>query len=324
MDTDPYSVTAGEQAALSRRLDVLVGSGERDRVVDLTDRVDAAPDHAIEARLAAIEASLERLAGLEATISRLQDAVIDGFADISSRVAEEVGGALSRMEQANTAVRASFTADLAAVRSDLADALEEVEQHGATAHSVLESVQNEVKAGLNDMSRALSGQLGAIRGVTGTLGGSTDRLVGAGQALLAYLGERDQWLERERDRVLHDVLEEFANGLSGRGRRSLTGRMREVVDRRRDARDAERFRRTQDGATVIEIPSVPPELAVLSEPIQPSEPFSGPDSTDSSFRVVAAKPRATSSAKKPTKPAKPKPKQATSAAAGRSGGRPAG
>ena len=297
MDTDPYSVTAGEQAALSRRLDVLVGSGERDRVVDLTDRVDATRDNAIEARLSA----------LEAAISRLQDAVIDGFADVSSRVADEVGGALSRVEQANTAVRAGFTADLAAVRSDLADALEEVEQHGATAHSVLEAVQNEVKSGLDDMSQALTGQLGAIRGVTGTLDGSTDRLVGAGQALLAYLGERDQWLERERDRVLHDVLEEFAAGLSGRGRRSLTGRMREVVDRRRDARDAERFRRTQEGAAVIEIPSVPPELAVLSEPIKPAEQFNGPDSIDSSFRVVAAKPRAAAPAKKASKSTKPKP-----------------
>ena len=246
-----------------------------DRTIDLTDRILATTDDAVEARLAAIETAL----------GRLQDAVIAGFADLRTQVAGEVDGAMTRLEHANAAVRASFAADLAAVRADLADALVEVrgqvestvgtansaiaatlDQHGAAAHSVLEAVEGEVKAGLGEMSRSLANQLGAIRGVTGTLGGSTERLVGAGQALLAYLGERDQWLERERDRVLHDVLEEFAAGLSGRGRRSLTTRMRDVVERRRDSRDAERYRRGQDGAPVLSIPSVPPELAALSEP----------------------------------------------------------
>ncbi len=137
------------------------------------------------------------------------------------------------------------------------------------------------------MSRSLTGQFAAIRGVTGTLGGGTDRLVGAGQALLAYLGERDQWLERERDRVLHEVLDEFAEGLSGRGRRSLTSRMRNVVDRRRDARDAERFRQTEAGTMVIDIPAIPPELAQLSEPLPDPLPDALPD-RDSSSRDPAS------------------------------------
>ena len=59
--------------------------------------------------------------------------------------------------------------------------------------------------------------------------------------------------------------------------------------------------------TSLEIPSVPPELAVLSEPIKPAEQFNGPDSIDSSFRVVAAKPRAAAPAKKASKSTKPKP-----------------
>jgi ElaB/YqjD/DUF883 family membrane-anchored ribosome-binding protein len=286
-------------------------------MIDLAAVAALPADDPVEVRLAAIEDGLdglaeriealtrdtaretaERLAGIETRLERLQDAVIDGFADVRDRVVDEMVGVMSRIEQANVAVRTTFGADLAAVRADLADALDEVrgqvestigaanstiastlEQHGAAAHTVLEAVQGEVRSGLTDISRSLGGQFDAIRSVTGTLGGSTDRLVGAGQALLAYLGERDQWLERERDRVLHDVLEEFAGGLSGRGRRSLTGRMRNVVDRRRDARDAERFRRAQGEPTVIEVPSVPPELAALSEPVFPAE-------SDDSFTVV--------------------------------------
>jgi hypothetical protein len=278
VETDPYAVTASEQAAMSRRLEALVGPTGIEPTIDLTDRGSDSVDDAVEARLAAIEDTLDGLA--ERFEALLRDAATDGTTRLS--------GLEARLDRLHAAVVEGFGTELASLRSDLADALDEVrgqvestvgaanstiaatlDQHGAEAHSVLEAVQAEVKTGLTEMSRSLTGQFAAIRGVTGTLGGGTDRLVGAGQALLSYLGERDQWLERERDRMLHDVLDEFAQGLSGRGRRSLSSRMRNVVDRRRDARDAERFRSTQAEATVIEIPAMPSELAVLSEPVMP-------------------------------------------------------
>jgi hypothetical protein len=299
VDTDPYAVTATEQAAMSRRLETLVGSVASNDTLDLTDRPATSSDDAIEARLAAIEDTLDglaerfealtrdaamdaglRFAALETRIERLHDAMIDGFSDAKTRLVDELGGAMSRLEQTNTAVRATFGADVTALRGDLADALEEVrgqvestigtanssiaatlEQHGTTTHEVLEAVQTEVRSGLADMSRSLTGQASVIRGATGD---GAERLVGAGQALLTYLGERDRWLEGERDRLLHDVLDDFADGLSGRARRSFSSRMRGVVERRRDARDAERFRSTSSGATVIAIPALPPELAALS------------------------------------------------------------
>jgi hypothetical protein len=101
------------------------------------------------------------------------------------------------------------------------------------------------------------------------IGGGTDRLVAAGQALLAYLGERDRWLERERDRVLHEVLDEFAEGLSAKERKAVASRVGEALDRRRDVRDAARYRRTQDGQPAVEIPPIPSEIAELSQPVIP-------------------------------------------------------
>jgi hypothetical protein len=296
VDTDPYTVTATEQAAMSRRLETLVGVAGADRTVDLTLGTSSADD-AVEARLAAIEDSLDGLA------ERLEALMRNAAADGSERFSRLE----SRLERLHAAVVEGFGTELASLRHDLADALDEVrdqvestvgaanstiaatlEAHGAAAHSVLEAVQAEVKSGLTEISRSLTGQFAAIRGVTGTLGGGTDRLVGAGQALLAYLGERDRWLERERDRVLHEVLDEFAEGLSGRGRRSLTSRMRNVVDRRRDARDAERFRQTEAETMVIDIPAIPPELAQLSEPLPDPLPDALPDPATDSFPNPAA------------------------------------
>jgi hypothetical protein len=257
VDIDPYAVTASEQAAMSRRLETLVASAAGNDTIDLTDRasgVGRPADHAVEARLAAIESRIERL----------QDAVIEGFGGARSRLADDLALLRGDLADALDEVREQVETAVALANTSIASTLE---QHGAAASSVLEGVQAEVKSGLAEMSRSLTGQFAAIRGVTGTLGGGTERLVGAGQALLAYLGERDRWLEAERDRVLHEVLEDFAQGLSGRRRRALSSRMRDVVDRRRDARDAERFRQTADGTTVIEIPPLPPELTVLSEPL---------------------------------------------------------
>jgi hypothetical protein len=277
VNTDPYAVTAAEQAAQSRRLEALVSSAAGDRTIDLTDGASASSDDAVEARLAAIEDTLDGLAERFEALTR----------DTASDAGAHFSALESRLERLHTAVVEGFGAELSSLRHDLADALDEVR---GQVESTVGVASSEVKSGLAEMSRSLTGQFAAIRGVTGTLGGGTDRLVGAGQALLAYLGERDQWLERERDRMLHDVLDEFAQGLSGRGRRSLSSRMRNVVDRRRDARDAERFRHSESATTVIEIPSMPAELAVLSEPIA-APPSAGPaayETDEDSFTVVPA------------------------------------
>jgi type IV secretory pathway VirB10-like protein len=170
-------------------------------------------------------------------------------------------------------------------------------------------VQKEVDTALAEMKASLAKQVKALEDLAGGLGGGTNRLVGAGQALLAYLGERDRWLERERDRVLHEVLDEFAQGLSAKERRAVSSRMGEALDRRRDARDAGRFRRTEAGQPAIEIPEVPAEIAALNEPVVPAPLPPAPTARQRASAPSVA--RATTPARKSTVAKKAEPVKKT-------------
>jgi hypothetical protein len=156
------------------------------------------------------------------------------------------------------------------MRSDWQPRVDAVVAEGrASAQGVLHEVQEQLEHSLAEMSEMLAGQAKAVRDVSGLLGGGTERLVSAGQALVAYLAERDRALEAERDRILHEVLEEFAIGLSPKERKAVASRVGEALDRRRDVRDAHRYRRSQQGQPAVEVPPVTPEIAELVEPIQP-------------------------------------------------------
>jgi hypothetical protein len=82
-----------------------------------------------------------------------------------------------------------------------------------------------------------------LTGAQAVLEAGVRRMQTSGDALVRYLDDRDVALDAERDRVLRDVLEDFASSLHARERRTLARRLIDVVDRRRDARDAARGRR---------------------------------------------------------------------------------
>ena len=76
----------------------------------------------------------------------------------------------------------------------------------------------------------------------------TGLLAESGRGLLGYLAERDRILEAERDTVLGDVLDEFAQGLSPSG----LSRLREPEEGRRARnRPATARRRIGSGACSI-------------------------------------------------------------------------
>ncbi|MDQ1708662.1 MAG: hypothetical protein QOG49_47 [Frankiaceae bacterium] len=79
--------------------------------------------------------------------------------------------------------------------------------------------------------------------VSDVLDAGVRRLESSTEVLASYLEDRDGQLEAERDRVLRDVLEDFAASLHARERRTVARRLIDAVDRRRDARDAARWRR---------------------------------------------------------------------------------
>ena len=225
-------------------------------------------------------------------LSSLQGGILDGFADARDRLIEELGSSLEALERASVETRDNVELQLTELRNDFADALDEVREHvddtvGGSSANVTNAlgelrsdwktradvVVSEGRAAaegvLADVQATLADQVDAIGTVSGTIGGGTERLVAAGQALLAYLADRDRALERERDRVLQEVLEEFAAGLAPRERRAVASRVGEAVDRHRDTRDAARFRRSQAGEPELDVPSVPGVVARLSEPLPP-------------------------------------------------------
>jgi hypothetical protein len=272
---------------------------------------------------------------IDEQLTSLQGGILDGFADARERLLAELGTVLESLERASVETRDNVELQLTELRNDFADALDEVREHvddtvGGSSANVVEALAElrtdwksradivvaegraSAQGVLEDVQATLAEQVDAIGTVSGTIGGGTERLVAAGQALLAYLADRDRSLERERDRVLHEVLEEFAAGLTPRERRAVASRVGEAVDRHRDSRDAARFRRAQAGEPELDIPSVPGVVARLSEPI-PTPPRPAP--RRSSLRPAAKsapKPPAKKTAKAAPKPA---PKTASKKAA---------
>ncbi|MGN6474011.1 MAG: hypothetical protein ACTHK4_10255 [Mycobacteriales bacterium] len=282
----------------------------------------------------------EATAPIDQRLSTLQGGILDGFAEARERLVEELTGVLESLERASVETRDNVEGQLIELRNDFADALDEVREHvddtvgrssadvsnalgelrgdwhtradivveegRASAQGVLSDVQADVRRAMTDLSEALAEQVAAIDGVTGTIGGGTERLVAAGQALLAYLADRDRTLERERDRVLREVLEEFAEGLTPRERRAVSSRVGEAVERHRDSRDAARYRRGQEGQPELDIPSVPGVVARLAEPVP--APASARPARRSALRPAEqAKPRRAAKAAKPTAKTAPKP-----------------
>jgi hypothetical protein len=176
-----------------------------ERSADVAERL-AALDSTVARAATASDQVAEGLGELDETSATLQETV-EGFrAEWPTRTFEVVQGAKAVAEGVVREVRAEVETQLEQVREELARAVDEVEVARDGLHS------------------------------------GTDRLSRAGKVLVAYLEQRDRLLEAERDRVLHDVLDSFAAGLSARDRAALASRVSDVVARRRDARDAERYR----------------------------------------------------------------------------------
>ena len=143
----------------------------------------------------------------------------------------------------------------------------------SAGHAAVGEFRREVQEVIDDLKASVNAGTQAVSGTTGLVTTATERLVTAGQALLGYLARRDEILEAERDRVLHEVLDEFAQGLSAKERRGVGERVGAALDRRRDARDAERYRRTAEGLPAVETPELPADLSALTQPLpEPKKP----------------------------------------------------
>ena len=244
---------------------------------------------------------------VEALLREVRADVVDAAQDLreelltrTSALLGELGGRLEDVEQRLTGVDGSVVGGTAAAERVAAslDALtatserldeavggfrtewptrtyEVVEGARAVAEGVVLDVRAEVGARLDDVRATLERVVGTVDLARAGLHDGTDRLAQAGSVLVAYLEHRDRLLEAERDRVLHEVLDAFAAGLSARERSALAGRVTDAVARRRDARDAERYREAL-GEPVSPTAELPEDVRAMGERV-PEPPSSSGD-----------------------------------------------
>ena len=256
----------GESTARSResldRLQALTSLAERQRaeaeqaLEALRVGVAASGDDLRTQLLAAtaerLEANEQRLSGLGQRIDGF-DAALTGSTSLLSGRLDALGEAVTgtgeqtaRVTEGLSAVRASTT-DLQQTVGGFRDewptrTFEVVQGAKAVADGVVRDVRVEMQAQMDRVRVELARVVEGVAGAGHELDAGTERLSQAGHALLDYLDQRDRLLEAERDRVLHDILDAFASGLSSRERVALSGRVSDALTRRRDARDAQRYR----------------------------------------------------------------------------------
>jgi hypothetical protein len=245
---------AATEARLVQALDAAQARAADDRTavdelaVTTGDRLDALTG-VLERTLSALQTTIaEQSAGVAALTDRFAgtgEELVGRVAELSTAVDERTGALRTDL----TGRMAELEAAMSAFRTEWPTRTFEVVEG---ARAVAESITREVRIEVGEQLARVRGEL--ARGVEEAgqarqgLDAQSARLADAGRVLVAYLAQRDRLLESERDRVLHDVLDSFATGLSSRERTALAGRMGDAVARRRDARDAERYRASLTGS----------------------------------------------------------------------------
>jgi hypothetical protein len=255
---------------------------------DLERTLDLIRDEVVEAgrdlRKELLTKTADHAASLLTRLGELDIMIDEAQADVAERVA-----ALDTAVQRNTTATEQASEDMAALveTTDVLGGIvggfrkewptrtfEVVQGAKAIAEMTVTQVRDEVGGKLDEVARSLTQAAGGVEHARKGIDTGTKRLSAAGQVLVAYLTERDRLLEAERDRVLHEVLDQFASGLSARERSALAARVGDAVARRRDARDAERYRSAvgEPQPPVVELPEDVEALAPLPPTPPPPPP----------------------------------------------------
>jgi hypothetical protein len=254
-----------------------------DALEEVRDRVTRAVTQAQEAIAASVD---EQRTSFDATARGLRSDVLDrveesaattaaGLADLrhgvttAARAGDQTTSQLGQFAETLAAVH-SVVSQLDADWNRRTDAA--IDLAAQAGHAAVDEFRGEVRQVVDDLRSSVDASVSSVDGSADVLQAATQRLVAAGQALLGYLAQRDRLLEAERDRTLHEILDEFAQGLSAKERRGLSDRVGEALERRRDARDAGRFRRGAQELPAVDVPEPPRDLAALAEPLPPRAP----------------------------------------------------
>ncbi|MCA1832368.1 MAG: hypothetical protein ABR548_00870 [Actinomycetota bacterium] len=199
----------------------------------------------------------EMIAAREALLAdtaAIKDAAEQNYAQLARRFAEAqersdvIENRLSTLESSMEVVGKSpdeIKAALDEFRRDIT----------AQNESLASRVQGGTDASSTRLSQAADRLTESAGSVTGGLDAIAARFQTLQESLLAYLQVRDIALEEERDRVITELLEEFARAVDAKQRPAFAAGMRGAWASRRDRRDARRFRMAE-GRNLPRMPQV--------------------------------------------------------------------
>jgi hypothetical protein len=291
------------RAAFASSVDRISSSSAR-AIEDLGSRLDEIArgndslSTSLSGDLASLGESLRSIADLPSAVTAMSSAIDalrtaapkgDDAATIEKALAEGRTAVLDainavaadvRREAADTVERVRSETSLALERSgSLADAAKErVGEAGALALGRIGEVSAEIFGRLDGVATTIEREMTKVPRVVADVAARMDEFQ---EAMLAYLAARDLALEEARDRVLEELLEEYATGLTKRQRKRVGADLRRAFARRKDRRDAERYRSGPEAE--VRMPDVSPDAVaraatviaerMLAEPA--SESFAG-------------------------------------------------
>lgn len=237
-----------------------------------------------DGRLAAFETVVEEVRQARIEISAARGS-IDALAvragesleETAERVRAEAFAVLDPIREEFVVTTESQRADLAAlsdgVRDDVATLVEDVASRvAAGAEAATAAAQSaaalEARSSIDAATRELLSTADTIEDQSVASAAEVARLAlavtAAGRAVLDHLAARDLLLEQVRDELAAELLEDFASGLSDKDRKAATKKLGGLLQRRRNARDAERWR---DGRPPVPVlpPGIEDEAVVLEE-----------------------------------------------------------
>lgn len=251
-------------AGLEDRLgpDVII-DGVTKRLADMraAEEEQAGTVTAQAAKNAVAKASDALSAAFEKASKSMSDVVEKQHTQISRRLtdvkkwADDVEGRMKSLEKALEA-NVKLPADVRKQLNELTGATQDM------TDSVLEELRVSAESAAVRISASVEGLDQEAIEMNRRFTEMNDAMRGFQEQMLAYLQVRDVALEERRDQIVTELLAEFFNEIPERDRERTVGRLRSVFARRRDRRDAERYR---VGAKPAELPSVSPDAVARAQ-----------------------------------------------------------
>ncbi len=267
----PLAGLLDEQWDAADRLSTQVAdglSGLGAEVASLGSRLDAV---AAEVASARGEAYSDRERLVEA-LGALAEARAE-FVTLADHVVAEVRSTTSVLESASLEALEGVQADteraVQDLRAEMAAAHGWLADHAlALQQDVGEEARRSALASFESVRTAVAAQLAEVGSARTEIAMVADRVQAAGRLLVAYLADRDVALEEVRDRTTVQMLADLLDGLPSRERARAEEHARGLLGRRRDARQAERWRAHRDGSAASTMPGGGDEhelLAILDQ-----------------------------------------------------------